>query len=196
MKRDPDLKTIINAIPSAIFIVNQNLQIIDINQAASEFYGAGSDAILKKLCGEVLHCLHERKSEAGCGTTAHCPDCVIRISVELATRGNTVSRQKHEMKIQRGSKLETAYLLISAAPLEYDGERLALLTIDDITQITELKNLLRICAECKKIKRDDKLWENLESYLRKHSDIRFSHSICPDCSRKLYASLNSNDDHW
>ena len=194
MKRDPNLKAIIDAIPSAIFIVNQNLQIFDINQAASQLYGEDSDAVLKRLCGEILHCLYERKSEAGCGATAHCPDCVIRTSVDRATRGNTVTRQKYKMNIQRGDKLETAYLLISSAPLEHDDEQRAVLTIDDITELTELKKLLPICAECKKIRRDDSLWENLESFFRQHSDIRFSHSICPDCSRKLYSSINSKND--
>ncbi len=98
------------------------------------------------------------------------------------------------MKIQRGKRLEKVYMLISSAPLGHLDEQLALLTIDDITELTDLKKLLPICAECKKIKRDDKVWENLESYFRKHSDIRFSHSICPDCTKKLYSNINAKND--
>ena len=194
MKRDPNLKTIIDAIPFAIFIVNHNLQVFYVNQAASQTYGADSEAILKRLCGKVLHCLNERNSEAGCGTTAHCPDCAIRTSVNTAIRGKSVFRQKYEMKIQRGKRLEKVYMLISSAPIGHLDEQLALLTIDDITELTDLKKLLPICAECKKIKRDDNVWENLENYFRKHSDIRFSHSICPDCAKKLYSNINSKND--
>jgi PAS domain-containing protein len=191
MIQDISLRTIIDAIPSAIFIVNQNLSIIAFNHAASRIYKRDSNIILKRLCGEILHCLHERKSKEACGMTKFCPDCVIKKAVEEAIRGKTVFKQKYKMKIQEGAQDKTAYLLISTSPLEFDGQTYAVLVIDDITEITELKNLLPICAKCKKIRKDEKFWENLESYFHKHTDITFSHSICPDCSKKLYSSLDS-----
>jgi HAMP domain-containing protein len=49
-----------------------------------------------------------------------------------------------------------------------------------------LKGLLPICAECKKIRNDDGYWQQIESYVRDHTEAEFSHSICPDCMRKLY----------
>jgi len=54
------------------------------------------------------------------------------------------------------------------------------------SEIKTLSGLLPICASCKKIRNDDGYWEQIESYIRQHSEAEFSHGICPDCARKLY----------
>ncbi len=45
---------------------------------------------------------------------------------------------------------------------------------------------LPICARCKKIRDQDGIWNHLEEYFRMHFYIDFSHSICPECSERLY----------
>ena len=55
-----------------------------------------------------------------------------------------------------------------------------------LDNITELKGLVPICSNCKSIRDDRGYWNNLENYLDEHSDISFSHGLCPDCARKLY----------
>lgn len=55
-----------------------------------------------------------------------------------------------------------------------------------IANIKQLSGMLPICASCKKIRNDSGYWEILESYLKEHSDVMFSHSICPDCAMELY----------
>lgn len=55
--------------------------------------------------------------------------------------------------------------------------------LDDVQQ---LSGLLPICASCKKIRDDQGYWNQLESYIEKHSEALFSHSICPSCADKLY----------
>lgn len=191
MQPDIKLKAIIDAVPSAIFIVDQDLQIFDINQAASKMVGVDSVIILRKLCGEILHCLHEKESTAGCGKTDFCSDCVIRESVEKATQGKSNVKQKYKLKVQRGKDIEISYMLISAAPFEYNNQVYAILTIEDITELTKLRKMLPICSKCKKIRNDKQFWEDVDVYLRKNADIKFSHGICPDCSNKLYSELKS-----
>jgi len=46
--------------------------------------------------------------------------------------------------------------------------------------------MLPICASCKKIRDDQGYWQQVESYIIQHSEAQFSHSICPECARKLY----------
>ncbi|MGB6474103.1 MAG: PAS domain-containing protein [Candidatus Sulfotelmatobacter sp.] len=53
-----------------------------------------------------------------------------------------------------------------------------------LAEVKTLKGLLPICAWCKKIRSDDGAWNELESYVTKHSEARFSHGICPDCLSK------------
>ena len=58
-----------------------------------------------------------------------------------------------------------------------------------LDQIKTLQGLLPICASCKKIRDDKGHWEQMEIYIRNHSDAEFSHGICPDCAKTLYPEL-------
>ncbi len=61
---------------------------------------------------------------------------------------------------------------------------------DAIAKINTLKGLLPICANCKKIRDNKDRWEQIESYIREHSEAEFTHSICPECAKKLYPDLD------
>ncbi len=61
--------------------------------------------------------------------------------------------------------------------------------IEAITKVKTLSGLLPICANCKKIRDDSGYWTQIESYISEHSEADFSHSICPDCVKKLYPEL-------
>jgi len=50
-----------------------------------------------------------------------------------------------------------------------------------LANVKQLRGLLPMCSYCKKIRVDDKYWQQLEGYLTDHSDAEFSHGICPDC---------------
>ncbi|MBI5572503.1 MAG: PAS domain-containing protein [Desulfomonile tiedjei] len=60
---------------------------------------------------------------------------------------------------------------------------------DALAQVRTLKGLLPICASCKKIRDDHGYWTQVEVYVCEHSEAEFTHSICPDCLKKLYPSL-------
>lgn len=50
-----------------------------------------------------------------------------------------------------------------------------------VQQLRELRQLLPICSYCKRIRDDRDYWHQVESYLRTHAKVDFSHGICPDC---------------
>ena len=59
-------------------------------------------------------------------------------------------------------------------------------------RIKILEGFLHICAGCKKIQVEDR-WEQLENYISTHSQAEFSHSLCPECMKKLYPELFSSN---
>jgi CheY-like chemotaxis protein len=61
-----------------------------------------------------------------------------------------------------------------------------------LSQVKQLQGLLPICSYCKKIRDDRNYWQQVETYLLKHSQLRFSHGICPDCFDREMASLKRN----
>jgi len=62
-----------------------------------------------------------------------------------------------------------------------------------LLEVKTLKGFIPICASCKKIRDDGGYWNQIESYIQKHSDAEFSHSICPDCAKKLYPNFDISD---
>jgi PAS domain S-box-containing protein len=49
-----------------------------------------------------------------------------------------------------------------------------------------LKGLIPICASCKKVRDDEGFWQQVEVYVRDHSEAEFSHGLCPDCIQRLF----------
>lgn len=59
-----------------------------------------------------------------------------------------------------------------------------------LKEIKVLSGFLPICATCKKIRDDKGYWSQIEEYIEQRTDTQFSHSICPDCSKKMFSELN------
>jgi len=55
-----------------------------------------------------------------------------------------------------------------------------------LDQIRTLRGILPICMHCKKIRDDLGYWNQLESYVRDHTEAEFSHCICPECMERIY----------
>jgi PAS domain S-box-containing protein len=72
---------------------------------------------------------------------------------------------------------------------EGERERLIEQLQQALAQVKALSGFLPICASCKKIRDDQGYWQQLESYIRDHSEAEFSHGLCPDCARRLYPDL-------
>ena len=70
--------------------------------------------------------------------------------------------------------------------MEKDRERLIRDLRDALSKVKKLSGFLPICASCKRIRDDKGYWNQIESYIRDHSEIDFSHGICPECAQKLY----------
>ena len=56
---------------------------------------------------------------------------------------------------------------------------------DALTREKQLQGLLPICTYCKSIRDDKNYWQQVETYVRSHSDAEFSHSVCPGCWEKV-----------
>jgi hypothetical protein len=67
---------------------------------------------------------------------------------------------------------------------ESERERLIRELQKALADVRTLRGLIPICAWCKRIRNDHGYWEQLESYIKKHSDADFTHGMCPDCARK------------
>jgi hypothetical protein len=80
-------------------------------------------------------------------------------------------------------------LLINIRTINFKNEELAKSNENlniALDQVRQLNQLLPICSNCKKIRNDSGYWEQIETYVTDHLSAEFTHSLCPDCAKKLY----------
>jgi hypothetical protein len=70
--------------------------------------------------------------------------------------------------------------------LRADARKLQRLIEEALTQVKTLRGLLPVCAGCKKIRDDTGYWNHMETYLAQHSEVDFSHGLCPACVESYY----------
>jgi hypothetical protein len=61
--------------------------------------------------------------------------------------------------------------------------------------VKNLKGMLPICGQCKKIRDDQGYWSQIESYLSEHTDATFTHGVCPDCASELRREIQDRHKH-
>jgi len=183
------LRTVLDAFPAPVLIVDRELRIHDANLAARNLLAEEPKLHLRRLCGDLLHCIHARGADGGCGNTTFCGDCVLRQTAGAVADGGMIFRQTSEMKLERDGETREAWFLVTGAPMKYEDNDLVVLTLEDVTELKRLHGILPVCSHCRKIRDDEKYWHRVEDYLEKYTGAKFSHGICPDCFREHYPEM-------
>lgn len=74
--------------------------------------------------------------------------------------------------------------------LNQDQARLISELNSALAQIKTLRGMIPICAWCKKVRGDGGYWNQVEDYVRAHSQADFTHSICPECEKSMKAQMH------
>ena len=59
-----------------------------------------------------------------------------------------------------------------------------------LSKVKQLHGLLPICSYCKHVRTDGDYWEQVEQYVSNHTDLQFSHGVCPACYDKVAADMD------
>ena len=179
------MRRALDLMPSVIVVADKDVRILFRNSAARELMKGPK--LYGNRIGNVMHCLYADNNAGGCGRGEHCTECVLRGSVNDAYSGQTVRRRRTDLTIRAGGRTMLVPALVSASILDLGGEHRALIVIEDISELAELRSLLPICSSCKKVRSEAGRWEEVELYLKhRFPDSRLSHGLCPDCAKKLY----------
>lgn len=116
----------------------------------------------------------------------------FRIKKALAASESDLIRKSDEFN-QRLSELTE-----SSCKLESENKRLLDIQSEQQEHIDNLKNALKpdsfdgffpICSNCKDIRDPKGYWHSIEEYIQSLSEADLSHSLCPECAKKLYPDL-------
>lgn len=195
-QRDDNLfRVLFNAVPLPLFRVTREIAILDLNQAAQTFFHTSPSQALIQRGGDLLHCIHAIQNSGGCGKAEPCATCQLRNTVrQVLDTGQEISRLRIQAKtVREGRRFEALDLLLTVTPITFGGELSALLCLEDVSELTSLREIIPICASCKKIRDDQQLWNSLESYFARYHGVDFTHGICPDCAQRLYPEFYPPD---
>ena len=180
------LRNLFDSMPTICMVVDEDVRILFYNAAASKVLGEDKKSVYMKRGGEALHCISSTETAEGCGHASACTECVVRNSVIDAIHGGKTIRAVTKMEIGNSGSSTEIHLMVSASPFKHNNKSLAVLFLEDISEIVQLRDMMPICCSCKKIRNDDNYWESVEEYLATRHDVYLSHGICPDCAKKLY----------
>ena len=187
------LRTILDAMPSAVFVVDSDVRIVDANRAALDLIRSTRNEHPGSLrAGEALHCLHAFDQPDGCGRSVDCGNCVIRGAVQDALTGQHSLRQRTRLQLRLEDRIQDAYFQVTVSGFRFQGRELALLVLEDISEFAELRKIVPICSQCKSIRQDEDYWQSVESYVGRFMDLSFSHSYCPSCKQEILRSINAD----
>jgi signal transduction histidine kinase len=144
VRNAPLLQATLDAMPSAVVILNGNRQVVACNRAMVTLLGVEADELVGKRPGEILDCIHWKEGPDGCGTSKYCSTCG---AVEAILSSQRLQSQfSRECRLTR-DHCETSgavELRVTATPVEVGGEQFVVCALDDISRQKRLAVLTRM----------------------------------------------------
>ena len=162
-----------------ISVHDNEFKIIRANKAFCDFLGKSREELVGKHCYEVVH-----------GTNQQWHDCPHERTLKsLKTERNKIVDPASGISFE-----------VTCSPLLGKGRQIIgsvhmMRNISDKKESYEVKKLYPICANCKKIRDNKNEWQAIEDYLHKEIALKFTHSICPECTQELYPELFKKISH-
>lgn len=137
---DDFLNTILDKIPFPIFLMDDDVRIHVYNLAAISLIDIELYRVNKVGCGDAFNCVHSMPD--GCGESEACKECVIRNSVRKSYGGSKVVREKTDIQLVRGNKVEQIEMFVTAEPLKYNDELCVMVILENIIERKKLRCIL------------------------------------------------------
>ena len=137
-------RTIFDAVPSTIVILDEQLLVKTVNGASRTTFGIAETAIINHRWGDALRCVHAEGTPQGCGHSEFCAACQVRNTTRAALSGIAANRARTNFEFHIDGQTHQRLFSISAAPIEYELKKMAVLTVEDITELSYLRQRLRV----------------------------------------------------
>ena len=134
------LNLLLTNINSAVLIVDEHLNIHQFNDFFINLFDKALGTFVEKSFGQVAGCVNAVTENKPCGETSKCKDCILRKSL-IQTLVEKVPADK--MTLDRifyvDGEAKQKHLEFSTRPIHYQGQKLILVIIYDVTDIENKK---------------------------------------------------------
>ncbi len=137
------LKSLFESIPCGVLIIDGDRRVLAVNNILEQTFGISGAEVMDQRGGEALRCVNAFKNPKGCGFAEECITCRVRNTALEALEGNQIHRKKSNLQLLVDEKTRDLQLLISAAPFDHEGKRLAVIILEDMTELNTLRRRLK-----------------------------------------------------
>lgn len=196
-KSEEKFRRIVTTVREGIVQLDQQRVIAFANQYFAEMLGYSLDEVLGRPFEEFFfredrEDFHRRQDqrEQNCqdiferrfrGKSGQCLWTIVSASPLLDGHGNFCGSLGTVTNITERKQAEIE--------LQQANERLR----RAMEQVKTLRGIVPICMHCKKIRDDKGYWNQVEVYVRNHTEAEFSHGLCPDCLAEFYPEMGEEE---
>ncbi|MDP3879262.1 MAG: PAS domain S-box protein [Dehalococcoidales bacterium] len=130
---DVQLSAILDKIPIAVMLIDQERRVHEVNEVAARMAGRPAEEMVGLHGGEAIRCRHVLHDPGGYGYDDFCQTCTLRQVIrDTFQTGNGC----HELEIDLplGHQHESRTLLVSTALLRVDSQSMVLVSAQDISK--------------------------------------------------------------
>lgn len=161
------LNLLLDNINSAVLIADENMQIHRFNRSFLDLFDSASDQPVDRSFGRIAGCVHAVAENRSCGQTSQCQFCSLRGSLlRTLLDAAPADRQRLERRFYIDGRPVTKHLEFSTRPIRFQGRRMILVILYDITALEEQKRDLE--AKQAQIERDLRAAAGIQQSLLPH----------------------------
>lgn len=200
------LQSVIDNIGDPTMVTDVNYHILLANKALKKIFDRRDPVAEHLCCFEAIHRL-DRPCPVVCPGAYPCPinevistgrpSRVIHANRDLLDNEIFVEIMASPVFDAAGEIVRIVESFHNITRFKEEGERLEDLVFDlqnALAKAKRLAGLLPICMTCKRIRNDKGEWENIEVYIRNHSEAEFTHGLCSECEEKIYGLRNEGNN--
>lgn len=192
------LESVMDQIGDPILVIDPDYNIQFVNKAMEETFGVIEPTKKHRYCYQLLHRLNMRCNEAY-GELMPCPGrevILTKRAAKVAQYCLDVSENEIFMEIHASPIFNEAGEVVYVAESYHNitehkrsQQELQRLTLDlqnALAKTIRMSGVLTICMSCSKIRDEKGFYTKMEDYIKRHTDARITHILCPECEGKLY----------
>jgi PAS domain-containing protein len=173
-------QALVDRMQDGVIVSDERDHIIYSNAAATVLLAGFIDAD-EKVPAELLEVIRSGAS-AGDPESRHAEVALLSGTHWLDVRLDGIQDRWHEVV----GRIWIVRDITARKTLEAEKDTLLAELETAVGTVRTLEGILPICAGCRKIREEDDSWSPIDTYVRRHTGVAFSHSLCPDCVERLY----------
>ena len=137
------LNALFETIPASVMVVDENKRIRVVNKALEREFEVARETVVDACPGDALSCPRAVEHPASCGTLDECLACQLRPTITEALAGAEITRRRVQFEYQANEENRELTLLVSTKPLDHKGERMSIVILEDVTELSVLRQALQ-----------------------------------------------------